>query len=370
MRCEYCFYADVSKHRKVANYGMMSTQTLETAVRAAFKHAKRGGACNFAFQGGEPTLAGLDFYKELIELQKKYNIEKIPVANSIQTNGYNIDGEWADFFAEHKFLVGLSLDGKREIHDLFRRDSSGAGTWDKVLEAASVFTKKRVEFNILCVVNNIVAKKGISVYNSLKSRGFRYIQFIPCLAPFGDDDRNRDETLSKPGFNPEPKNFGEFLKSTFDLYYNDLKNSNYVSVRNFDNYISILLGANPECCGMNGFCSLNFVVESDGSVYPCDFYVLDKYRLGNISTHSFEELAKTETARKFISQSYYIDDECKKCRWYKLCRGGCFREREPVSSDGKPSLNVYCKQYKEFFDHSFNKMQTAAEIVRNTQKNL
>ena len=154
MRCKYCFYADITDNREVKSYGIMSEETLENLIKKAFEYAS--GSATFAFQGGEPTLAGLDFYRKLLQLEQKYNVKKIPVQNAIQTNGYVIDEEWAKFLAENKFLVGLSLDGTRDIHDSLRVDAAGKGTFSRVEKTAKLFKKHGVEFNILCVAYNFV----------------------------------------------------------------------------------------------------------------------------------------------------------------------------------------------------------------------
>lgn len=344
MRCKYCFYADVSDKREVKSFGIMSDETLEVMVRKIFDYAD--DYCGFAFQGGEPTLAGLDFYKKLIELQNEYNTKKIKVQNSLQTNGYIIDDEWAEFLAKNNFLVGLSLDGYKDIHNSLRIDANGEGTFDKVMNASKLFDKYKVEYNILCVVNNFVARHSEKVYAFFKKNNFKYLQFIPCLDGF--DAKQEDYSLKN-------SRYLSFLKIIFNNYYSDFIKGQYISVRNFDNYIGILAGQPPENCAMNGVCTCYFVVEGDGSVYPCDFYVLDEYKLGNINSDSFEDMLKTDIAINFVGVSKHIDENCKECKWLQLCRGGCKRNREPCI-DGKPSLNIYCSAYKEFFEYSYMKM--------------
>ena len=338
MRCKYCFYKDVSAHRETPSYGVMTEDVLEAVVRRAFEYAD--GFTGFAFQGGEPTLAGLDFYKQLISFQSKYNKNNIKVINSIQTNGYLTDEEWAEFFAEHDFLVGLSLDGIRDAHDALRVDAEGRGTYDTVIKAAETLKKHGVRFNILCVVSELAARHPKKVYNSLKK--YKYLQFIPCLDPF-DGQRSR--------FSLTEERYAEFLKQTFDLYYDDIIHGCDISVRNFDNYIGTLSGQSPESCDMNGRCTCYCAVEADGSVYPCDFYVLDEWKIGNVSDDGFDKMINSDTAKRFVSGSYEVHNDCKACRYYKLCRGGCRRDREPL-----PSLNRHCKAYKEFFDSKIGKM--------------
>lgn len=352
MRCKYCFYKDVSENRDTRSYGMMSMNTLDAIVRKVFESAD--GYVGFIFQGGEPTLAGMEFYKRLVKLQKRYNQSKIPVYNSIQTNGYVIDDKWAEFFSANRFLVGISLDGPQNIHDEFRIDAKNNGTFNKVMKAVKLLERHKVEFNILCVVNGVSAKKGKEIYNFFKNQNLRYLQFIPCVERFNGGFESE--------YSLDSYSYGAFLKDVFDEYYNDFINGNYISIRNFDNYIGMLMGKRPESCGMSGVCSCNFTVESDGSVYPCDFYVLDEYKLGNIKQNSFYELFNSEQAKDFIAVSEYIAPDCKDCQWFALCRGGCRRNREPVI-DGKLSLNWFCGGYKYFFAHSYEKMRRMADIL-------
>lgn len=350
MRCRYCFYSDVSDHRCVPSYGMMTLDTLDRIVEKAFAYAT--GSAGFAFQGGEPTLVGLDFYRTLIRLQKKYNTKGLRVYNSIQTNGLNLDDDWFRFFAEQHFLVGLSMDGTRDVHNTLRPDATGAGTYDAVARTAARLKQFGVDYNILCVVSDPVARHPQKVYHNLKSHGF--LQFIPCL----------DGLDGKPAvYSLTPERYASFLCTTFSLYYQDFMNGRYVSIRNFDNYIQMLLGRPPENCAMNGCCTCYFVVEGDGSVFPCDFYVLDQWKLGNIHTDSLQAMQGSDLARQFVDQSRPIDPACRACRYYPLCRGGCRREREPFSN-GQPGLNRLCESHRIFFDTCIDRMEIMAQQLR------
>lgn len=356
MRCSYCFYADVSSNREVRNFGMMTDQTLETLVRKALAYAD--GSCTFAFQGGEPTLAGLDFYKRLTELQKKYNHKKIAINNCIQTNGYLITEEWAEFFANNHFLVGISLDGPEDIHNELRKDSCHEGTFKKVINATKLFDFYNVDYNILSVVTSLTAKNAKRIYNFYRQNNYRYIQYIQCLDDF--DGNRHDYTLSSD-------DYSVFLKHTFDEYYKDFKNNKMRSVRTFDNYLSLILGMQPESCDMSGSCRANIVIESNGNVYPCDFYVLDDYITGNINTDSFKKIVSSSNARKFVEQSHFINEECRQCRWLNLCRGGCRRCREPFT-DNHPSLNKFCSAYKSFFNYSIDRFETMAQTIAKREQ--
>lgn len=345
-RCRYCFYADVLSHREAPANAVMSPDTLEALVRKALSYGE--GSVTFSFQGGEPMLAGLDFYRELIRLQKRYR-RGAKILNAIQTNGGLINDEWADFFAENRFLVGLSMDGDRETHDLYRKDADGNGTFLKTEESAEMLRRRGVDFNILCVVNRQVASRPVETYEALRKYGF--LQFIPCIDAFDGDG---------PRFSPTAEEMGEFLVKTFDLYRRDIEAGEYVSVRTFDNYIQILNGGRPENCAMTGRCACYFVIDADGSVYPCDFYVLDEWRLGNIRQDSFAQMSRSPRAGAFVSSSVYMHPECRTCAHYSLCRGGCRRDREPFDDMGRPGKNKYCEGFRAFFDKRGKELRALA----------
>lgn len=346
LRCQYCFYHSIAENRETCSYGIMNIETLELIVKKAFEYAE--GSCTFAFQGGEPTLAGLDFFSRFIELVKKYNIKKVKVNFALQTNGVVIDENWAKFLSENKFLAGLSLDGPKDIHDITRLDSSGKGSFNRVMAAAYLFNRYHVDYNILCVVNAYVARHAGKVYTFYKKHGFEYLQFIPCLDPLNEKPGGHQYSLT-------PERYAQFLKKLFDDWYNDISRGERISIRYFDNFIEMLAGYPPESCGMSGMCTGYFVIEANGGVYPCDFYVLDEWYLGNIHDTGFEHLKSTETAHRFTEVSKYTDPQCNECKWLKLCRGGCRRSREPFS-DGKPVLNYYCQSFKEFFEYSIERL--------------
>lgn len=358
IRCRYCFYCDITQKREEESYGIMTLDTLETMIRKTLETAER--ECTFAYQGGEPTLAGLDFFRESIRLQKQYNTKKLRINNAIQTNGMVIDDEWAKFFAENHFLVGLSMDGNKDTHDLFRVDAKGEGTWNRVQKTVRLFEKYGVEYNILTVVNSVTAKKIESVYNFFKKQNYRYLQFIPCLDPLGEEIGGHDYSLT-------PKMFGEFLNRLFRLWYRDVVAGQGISIRTFDNYISMLMGYPPECCGMGGSCGVQNVVEADGSVYPCDFYVLDEYRLGNLNTDSFAQIDEKRRELRFIEDSTLFNDECRQCPYYFICRGGCRRMRLPEEGYQYP-MNYFCESYKIFFAENLPKMQALANELRRRQR--
>lgn len=350
MRCRYCFYADVTDSREVKNRGMMTLDTLEILVKKAFEEATH--FVSFGFQGGEPTLAGLDFYKALMEFQRTYNIRRIPVSNSIQTNGSLIDTDWAEFFAENQFLTGLSIDGTKEIHDRLRPDAQRKGTYLRCMKAADTLTKAGADFNILTVVTRDFARHPDKAYNFYKKNNLRYIQLIPCLDGLEEAHGSSPYSLSA-------ELYGDFLCRFFDLWYEDFIRGDYYSVRMFDNYIRIPMGEPPENCGMRGHCSAYPVIEADGSVYPCDFYVIDEYLLGYVQKDSFTDMLQGTTAARFITPSETVHEDCLTCPYGFLCRGGCRRDRETMP-DGSLSVNYYCEGYKKFFAHTKDRIMDIA----------
>jgi uncharacterized protein len=358
LKCKYCFYHSIAENRVVPSYGMMDNDTLETLVSKALRYADY--SCTFAFQGGEPTLVGLDFYRKLIELIKTYNVKNIDIHYAIQTNGLLINDEWARFLAQNKFLVGISLDGTKNIHDSMRIDARGRGSFNGVMNTVNLFNKYGVEFNILTVVNSFVARHIIKIYNFFKKSNFRYLQFIPCLDPLDQEPGNFEYSLT-------PERYSYFLKALFDLWYQDILKNNIISIRYFDNLVGMILGYRPEACGMSGECTCYFVIEANGGVYPCDFYVLDKWYLGNIKDTGFGELSSSPKAIEFVESSKHIDPECPNCKWYSLCRGGCRRNREPFI-DGKPALNYFCSSYKEFFEYAVPKLYEIAYSIKSNSR--
>ena len=352
MRCRYCFYADVSAHREVTNYGMMNQETMVQLIRRAFVYADN--SISFSFQGGEPTLAGLGFFRSFVKTVQQYNSRNIPVSYALQTNGYALDDDFCAFLAEHRFLVGVSVDGTKDIHDALRRDTQGQGTYTKVMNTIRRLQKHGVEYNILCVVTAPAARRGAECWHSLSHH--RYLQFIPCIDDFCG-------SMQEYSLNAEA--YGQFLIDTFSCYEQAWRAGSPISERRFDNYLSILLGQQPEACGMCGVCGLYFLVESDGSVYPCDFYVLDEWRMGNVNSVSLQRIAKSENSQSFRETSRLLPDACHSCQWLSLCRGGCRRDREP-SVLYKDYSNRFCDSYKMFFEACFTRLNNLAKQIYRT----
>lgn len=368
INCEYCFYKVLSSNREEYNKGFMSEETLEELVKQAIEYAE--GSLTFAFQGGEPMIAGIDFYRNAVALQKKYQKKGLHMENTIQTNGVLIDEEWANFFHENHFLVGLSLDGPKKIHDSFRKDCVGKGTFERVMESVALLKKYQVDFNIVSVITGNSQEKASYLYKFYKRNKFPYIQFIPCM-----DEENRYETKEeesmgmenqeRKSFSITPEGYGKFMCELFDLWYEDFKHGEQMDIRMFSNLAQMTSGYPPEECGMNGCCNCYFVVEGNGDIYPCDFYCTDEWKLGKVGD-SFQKMYQDALAQRFMERSKQLHEKCTKCPYLSLCRGGCSRWRE---SGGRAGLHKLCRSYELFLAHTQERLQKLGKYIltRNLQ---
>ncbi|MFW5780833.1 MAG: radical SAM protein [Bacillota bacterium] len=330
LKCKYCFYHFISDSRESYSYGMMKQELVRKILYKAFEFTK-GQAVNISFQGGEPLLRGKEFFIKFNEYVKELNKNNSPVNIAIQTNGTLIDDEWCKIFYENNYLVGLSLDGDK-LANVYRLDKENNQVFDLIMKNVKLLKSHKVDFNILSVLTDKVANRINKIYEFFLSQGIKHIQFIPCLKPLNEDIEDKMYLTGEQ--------YGEFLINLFRLYYKDFIKGNYVSIRQLDNFVQLASARNAEQCGMNGHCSYQFVIEANGNVYPCDFYCLDEYITGNINNQDFKELSKNTKAVNFIKESISLEPKCKLCKYYKLCRGGCKRERKDIE---------FCKAYKIFF---------------------
>ncbi|MBR0113356.1 MAG: radical SAM protein [Clostridia bacterium] len=338
MQCRYCFYKSASSGRENR---IMTPETVDELIRKIKEYAP--SSLSVMFQGGEPTLAGIGFFSDFVKRVKE-SID-VPVAYSIQTNGLLVDDEFARFFKENGFLVGVSLDGNRKTNDRYRLDKNGESVLARVLTAISILGKHGVDYYILSVIDDENAREIESTYKYFAKHNFGYLQFIPFV------DEGGGVSLSN-------ENYETYLKKIFDLWYEDFMSGKYVSVRHIDNYIGILTGGNPENCAMCGTCGHYFVVEANGDIYPCDFYCTDEYKTGSVYDDSPFELS--DKHKKFIEESFAVREKCADCRYYNLCRGGCKRDRINGYTE-----NRYCKAYYGFFEYALQRMEKIAHILKN-----
>lgn len=332
----------------------MTEETLRNVVRKAVLHTD--GACFFTFQGGEPSLAGLDFFKKCTGYVNHYNRKGIPVHYAFQTNGTNITEEWCEFFKEHHFLVGVSVDGTEALHNRYRKFQNGGATYEKVTEACGLLDRYGVEFNVLTVIHRETAESIREIYDDYKKRGWNYQQYIACMDPLSEEKGSRSYSLT-------PEGYGRFLSALFTCWYEDYKKGRQPYIRQFENYIGLLLGFLPEACEQKGSCGLQYAVEADGSAYPCDFYMLDEYCLGNFNENTIAQMDEKRAEIGFQETSRMISPECRSCPYYHLCRGGCHRNRV-LQADGTYK-NYFCEGYRLFFENHSNQLK---EIVLHCQQ--
>lgn len=343
MKCKYCFYREVAANNLQDNHVLMNEETLENLVKKAIAFTE--GVLTMAFQGGEPMLAGLDFYKKVVALQKKYGKKDICIQNHIQTNGLLINEEWSEFFAQNHFFLGISVDGIAETHDANRLDDHGNATFEIIQKKITLLKQKQVPFNIVTVVTDAVADQAEAIYQAYKKDDLLYQQYIPYIPSC----EQKYQAL-------HAEKFGTFLNTVFDLWYADMIRGQAVYNRYFENLAALLTGLKTECCGMRGYCETQLVIDSDGYVYPCDFYAIKEYQLGNINRDSFCEITQSNKREAFIKESLVLCEDCAACEFLHICRGGCRRYRQkPTQSTLE--VNYLCEGYKIFFQHALPKMK-------------
>lgn len=338
LKCKYCFYADVSEHRDVANMGIMNSSTLHKLIDCAFDNLDSNGVVTFAFQGGEPVLAGINYFKEFTDYANSKKGVNQKISYAIQTNGTLIDEEWVNLFKENHFLVGISLDGYKENHNYFRLTSLNKESYSIIMKNVELLKKNEVDFNILTVLTRQLAKHPLRLYDFYVKNDFKYVQLIPCLKGLDDEEDS---------FSLTPELFADFYKKFYDLWLKDFRKGNYRSFNLFDNLLLMLSNQMPYQCGLLGFCSLQLVVEGDGSVYPCDFYVLDKYKGGNLNTDSLDSIMKN--MRCFVEEKKKMSPLCSTCHYIKICHGNCKRMNNLYFGEN------YCG-YQEFLKHAIPSM--------------
>jgi uncharacterized protein len=310
----------------------------------------------FAFQGGEPTLCGLPFFEKLVELQVKLGRSGQNVSNAMQTNGVLIDENWCKLFREYNWLIGLSLDGPEPLHDLHRKNRGGAGTWRRVVETAELMQKHKVEFNILCVLSQANVDKPREVYKFFRSLGVDNVQFIP-LAEFAAAGERMPFTIT-------PEQYGRFLCETFDLWWPHRRK---MRIRFFDNLAESLAGQMPGACTLQESCDSYVVVEYNGDVFPCDFFVEGEWTLGNINEDSFESISRRRTRIEFSKKKSIRHPACDACEYETLCWRGCPHTRR--SSRGNfEDLDYFCASYKMIYAKAVKPLEEEVRKILSARR--
>ncbi len=357
MACTYCFYLEKSKLFSSTRVHRMSEDILEETVKQVLRQGER--EVSFGWQGGEPTLMGLPFFRKAVEFQQLYGKGQ-SVGNGLQTNGLLIDEEWAEFLGQYKFLIGLSLDGPEHIHNRYRFLRNGKGSWERVVESAKLLLDKGVATNALTVINDYSVNYPDEIYSFHKSIGLDYMQFIPCLEP-----DPRDPSRKAPFSAPSEK-YGQFLCRVFDLWLEDFDGMiATTSIRFFDSLFHIYVDLPAPECTLLKECGVYVVIEHNGDVYACDFFVDPERKLGNIKTGKLIDMLNSSKQNRFGQLKATLPKECKKCSWLCTCRGGCTKDR--LHNPSNAELNHFCESYKRFFEHADSRLKQLATEWKQQQ---
>ena len=363
--CEYCYYLG-----KADLYGghqpKMSDELLERYI-SQYIEAVQVPTVTFCWHGGEPLLAGIDFYEKAVALQNRYKGNK-QIENSLQTNGLLVNPDWCSFFRENNFLIGLSIDGPKDIHDAYRRDRGGHPTFDRVIRALEMMATSGVEYNTLSTINNRCAGQGRRVYEFMRSVS-RYMQFLPVVEHTVPTPSGR-AAIVPPGtegstvapWSITPKAFGKFMCDIFDQWVVGDVGERFVQL--FDITLAQWCGVQPGLCAFCPTCGDGLVVEHNGDVYMCDHFVYPEYRLGNIGTEHLSDMQrKPELFRFGIEKRNSLPTDCRKCDFLFACRGECPKHRFSTTRRGEKGLNALCEGYKHFFEYTAPYMQQMRQLL-------
>ena len=381
LRCAYCYYLDKASSVYSGREPVMSLELLELCIRD-FCDSCDLPELTVEWHGGEPLLAGMDFFRSALALERKYSGGR-PVHNTLQTNGTLLDGEWAAFFHDNNFLLGLSLDGPEDIHDRYRRTVSGGGTFREVMHALEVLHRRRVEFNTLTTVSKAGEGRGSEVYRFLKSAGSQYMQFMPVYEHLASSayagsacamdagavrmaSPEEPETVLAP-WSVKPEAFGRYLCDIFDLWVRGDVGKYFVLT--FDAALSSWCGVQPGICTFCDSCGGNLTVEHNGDIYPCDHFVYPQWRLGNIRDISLREAATSPAQTRFaLAKRTALPNACRRCKWLLACRGGCPKHRFAFSPASRSADRLpLCPGYRLFYSHiapAMDKMKALLEAGR------
>lgn len=369
--CKYCFYLEKEKLYPEKSDWAMPDDVLESYVRQ-YIEAQDVPAVSFAWQGGEPTILGVDYFRKVVALQKKYANGK-RIENAFQTNGILLDDEWGEFFAENNFLLGLSIDGPRELHDCFRVDKGGAPTFDRVLRGLTFLKKHGVEFNTLSVLHRKNSQHPLKVYRFLKEIGSGFMQFIPIVERIAAKANSDGLVLIGPGqarearistWSVEPLQFGKFLCAVFDEWVREDVGKYFVQI--FDVALESWLGMGQSLCVFRETCGAAMALEHNGDLYSCDHFVYPENRLGNIMEQPLESLVNSAAQRRFgLDKRDMLPRYCRECDVRFACNGECPKHRFLRTPDGEEGLNYLCAGYKAFFHHIDPYLRVMADELRH-----
>jgi uncharacterized protein len=351
LECGYCYYLETTHLYTSPHQFKMSDTLLETYVRQ-YIEASPGPVVRFGWHGGEPTLAGLDFFRQAVELQKRYLPQGWTCWNNLQTNGTLLDDKWCSFLANNHFDIGLSIDGTRWLHDAYRKDRNGLGTYERAAAAIHRLQAHGVQPDLLCVVTSSVVKEPLNVYQALRSFNTGWIQFIPIVRRSSDGQVTPDSVTGEA--------YGRFLCSVFDQWiYHDLGK---LEVQLFAEMSLVWSGGTPNLCFIAPTCGRVLIVEHDGSVYSCDHFVTPEHYIGDIGTSLLSELIDSPVQHHFGNDKRdRLPAQCRSCPWLVVCNGECPKNRFGLAENGEPELNYLCNGLRHFFAHAEKPLKQVIE---------
>jgi len=360
--CDYCFFLKKERLYPGSEF-RMPDEVMESFVRQMIEAHAGLPEVEIAWQGGEPTLMGIDFFRRAVEAETRYARAGQRVSNSLQTNGLLIDEEWCRFLRENGFLVGLSLDGPRELHDAYRRDKAGASVFDRVVRAARLMRELGVEFNILATVNAANSPHPLEVYRFFRDElGARYLQLIPIVERENETGDQEGTQLTERSV--EPAAYGRFLIAIFDEWVRRDVGSMFVTF--FDSVLAAYVYGESTVCALRRECGEALALEHTGDLYACDHFVEPRHLLGNIMSEpvGLAGLVASEKQRAFgRAKQAILPRVCRECRFLFVCNGECPKNRVLVAPDGEPGLNWLCEGLKAFFAHTEGPMREMAGLI-------
>lgn len=367
--CTYCYYLEKENLYPRGEIFRMSPEVLEAYIRD-YLATQSTPEVSMAWQGGEPTLLGLDFFRQVVELQRKHSGGR-RVSNAIQTNGTRLDADWCRFFREQGFLVGLSIDGPRRLHDTYRVDKGGKPTFDRVMAGLRLLKRHGVEFNTLTVVSASNVKRPLEIYEFLKEQGSGFIQFIPLVERAVGGGEVSLAAPPEPGEPPGKVTrwsvpataYGNFLCTIFDRWVRE--DVGKVFVQLFDVALGIWSGQGAGLCVFLEDCGRALAMEHNGDVFSCDHFVYPKFKLGNVLNQSLGALIESPAQVDFgRAKSSTLPAYCRRCEVRFACNGECPKHRFLLTPDGEEGLNYLCPAYKKFFSHIDAPMREMAALLR------
>ena len=353
LACDYCYYSTCGG-KPGPKINKIAPEVLDKFIREYMELSR--GAVSFAWQGGEPLLAGLAFFESVVALQARHAPPHTIISNALQTNGTLIHDRWAAFFKQYHFLLGVSLDGPRDIHDQRRVDAHGQGSFDRVMKGISHLRKQQADFNILTVIHKGNVGRARELFDFYRREGFDFVQFIPCM-------QFQSQQVGQPGvYEITPEEYGDFLCEAFDCWYN--RGNPIISERFFDNMLNVYAHRSSELCTRRRSCPKTLILEQNGDAFPCDFYIHPDWKIGNVGTDALLDILNHPLYERFLKLKPALPEACRSCEWLELCYGGCPRNRRWNEDSSVSQPDFFCHSYRQVYAYAHERMTALADRMR------